>query len=188
MVAVGVVLHYAKGVPPLPAGWGWTGVLRFLHPYIVHSELHLIPLIKIPEIRNGARKATFSAGPGTTCALYFYFDGAKRYCRRNNSMTAKRTSEGFIFHSAGEMERDILAALFGEAGGGVVETAVAKRVREGGGEAFYVLNGELQEFISVVKARAESGDGVTDQSGRVASRMLELLRGSSESGSGGASA
>lgn len=103
-------------------------------------------------------------------------------------MTAKRTSEGFIFHSAGEMERDILAALFGEAGGGVVETAVAKRVREGGGEAFYVLNGELQEFISVVKARAESGDGVTDQSGRVASRMLELLRGSSESGSGGASA
>lgn len=66
-------------------------------------------------------------------------------------MTIKKTAEGLIFHSDGEMERGLLLAVLKKSEEiGELSEEIQCRGTDGGGSTFYVLNDEVEDFTRVL--------------------------------------
>lgn len=69
------------------------------------------------------------------------------------AMTIKKTAEGLIFHSDGEMERSLLAGVLKKAEGfGGLSELIHSRGKDGDGSTFYILNDEVEEFARVLSS------------------------------------
>jgi hypothetical protein len=84
-------------------------------------------------------------------------------------MTVKKTTEGLIFHTDGEVEKDVLFHFLNaerpNSDMGILRT-LRERAKEGGGEAFPLFRNEIGELTNVLeKVVAEKQDISAKQGG-----------------------